>query len=218
MTIEEIQNAIYKQFVKSVVDSMKEERYGIHVSDLVYECLRRAYYGHIYKTDDSELDDKTLFTFWIGKKLHEVEVTDMHEFEVEAFGVKGRIDEVIKVGEEYVIIDKKTTRHEVEKPYQHHIKQVQYYAVLLRAMKGISAKYGSIVYINVSVPDARVYVFDIGNLDEIEAELKKKASTLQKALEEGEPPEANPYWLCKYCAYRDVCSREGGLVLDDSGR
>jgi CRISPR/Cas system-associated exonuclease Cas4 (RecB family) len=51
---------------------------------------------------------------------------------------------------------------------------------------------------------------------QIEAVFNERRDALQKALESGEPPEAEPSWLCAYCRVIDRCSK-GEIYLNGYG-
>lgn len=210
--LKRIEKIVRNTFFKQVLQELDEEkRSGVHVTGLVYDCLRRCYYElSIESREITGLDESTTLTFWIGKKLHEIELTDMHEFEVEWNGVKGRIDEVFVIGNEYVIVDKKTARSLPNQVYDNHKKQIEYYSALLWKAKGINARYGAVLYIDVNSKKTKVFVFELPtHKDKILEEMIAKKDKVMKAIEEKKAPSQVLTWLCDYCGWWERCVRDG---------
>jgi len=211
---DKIGTEIIKRFYRAVLTELEEDRSNeVHVTDLVYECLRRAYYEKKYSAMPS--DESGALVLWIGKKLHETPVCSGHEVELSAdidgVPVRGSIDELCTVGDKIVIVDKKSTRGAPSKPYEHHVKQVLFYAAILAKTKGIVADYGAVLYIDVANLYSKVFVFPITVMD-IEsawAELSSKARKLWDAMVNDRVPPAEPGWLCKYCPYWRRCIGDG---------
>lgn len=205
-------------FLKKVAEDLKSERTGIHVSDLVYDCLRRAYYGKKYGEVLEDLgmegvkglDEATMLTFWIGHKLHEIKLSDMHEYTMEVEGIVGTADEILKIGDEYIILDKKTTRRLPNSPYEHHVKQVEYYSAMFYKVHGINVRLGAILYIDVSNKKSKVFVFKLReNKDSVLKEMIQRKEEIEKALKSDEVPSAKVSWLCDYCSFFEKCVMDG---------
>lgn len=202
-------------FLKRVLEDMEEDRGDdIHVSDLVYDCLRRPYYARKEKEFVEDiiadgLDEHTLLTFWIGKKVHEMSMSDEHEVPVMFGGVVGRIDEIVKIGNKEYIVDKKTVRREVKNAYSHHIKQIEYYSALLFAQTGREINDGMIIYIDVNNCSVNPIVVKLEkDKAKLLLEIENKYKTLKNALEKDILPKACPSWLCNYCRYFSKCIRD----------
>lgn len=209
-----IEEYVKYNFLRSIVREVEEEnRKGIHVTDVCYDCLRRAYYQVKIRNEggDSSLGyhENDFANMWIGKKLHETDVSDLHELDLEWNGIIGRIDEVFLLDGDVVIVDKKTTRKTPNKPYDHHVKQVAYYGVLLKNSGGVSGKnwYGCVLYIDVDSGVATPYAFEF-KPEDYEAELMMKVSILKDALEKGKPPKPKCSWICNYCSFVGRCVKE----------
>ena len=245
-------------FLRRVLDDLKTERKGIHVSSLVYDCMRRAYYeyvlGEIAEAGEGEslvstLNEDNAIVFWTGKKLHELPISNVvvnipdsemmrqlfemtdeefvagkrlaHELPIGYRGggkewkVVGKLDELISTHGHIVIVDKKTTRNIPSKPYEHHMKQVRMYALMLAETYGIIASKGAILYINVGSVSSpwdqrvKVHVFDIGDLGDIRQEMELKYEVLKYALENKKVPPARPSWLCNVCPFFERCIKDG---------
>lgn len=197
---------------KSIVREIAEDRSGeIHVTDLVYSCVRRAYYEKVLKYGVVNRDSAIIL--WMGKKLHETGMIGCdHEvpIEMELGGVRvvGSIDELCDDGD--LIIDKKSAKNAPSQPYEHHVFQVLLYAVALRKMGRRVPSRGAIVYFDKTRADIRAYEFKITGklLDEVEYEATRRARELAEALEKKRPPKPRPGWLCNYCPYVSVCALE----------
>lgn len=204
-------------FLKKVLDDLSEEREkGFHISELVYDCLREMYFNivlreELYGEDEVKgLDEDGIMTLWIGKKLHELKMSEFHEKQYRLGDVVGRIDELIQFGNNYVIVDKKTTRQLPNKPYEHHIKQVEYYSALIWSIDKIDVKYGCVLYIDVNNKKTKAYVFEIKkDKAEILKEIMEKVSKLKEYMMKQQVPEPNPTWKCQFCKWFERCIRMG---------
>jgi CRISPR/Cas system-associated exonuclease Cas4 (RecB family) len=221
--LERIASFVKRRFLSAVVRDMEkdaEQLKGIQVTDICYDCLRRAYYQILSRERGGEQEYKGMresdwLRVWIGKKLHETDFSELHELNVNALGVHGRIDEILVTDKEVVIVDKKSTRKIPNRPYEHHLKQVQYYATLLRytelwpMLKG-KTFYGAVLYIDVNEGLCEVHVFPLSPEDRlIEREITEKVAVLKRAFSEGKPPEPSAGFLCDYCDFLYHCVREG---------
>ena len=120
-----------------------EPHEGIHVSSLCYDCLRRAYFTQLH--GDGFFDMKTLVTFWIGRQIHETPILKEHEVPLEWNGIIGTCDDY----EDGVLLEKKTCRAIPKQVYSHHIKQAEFYSLMLEKA-GKPVKEAHIVYIDVA--------------------------------------------------------------------
>lgn len=201
------------RMLSSIIKDIDEDRSReIHVTDLVYECVRRAYYEKTEGYGVTGFD--TAMVLWTGKKLHETGLEGCeHEVPVEmelgGVTVVGRIDELCDGGD--LIVDKKTTRHVPSSPYDHHVFQVLLYALALKKMGRRVPSRGAVIYIDVSGLNIRAYTFQItaSLLDKVEREATARAVELAAALKLRRPPRPRPGWLCQYCSYVRRCSLDG---------
>lgn len=209
-----MESEIITRFWTSLVKDVAEDRSNeIHVSDLLYECVRRAWYSK--KVGEVVADPHGLIAVWVGKKLHEMPICDEHEVEVkyttqDGVEVVGRIDELCRSGDEYVIIDKKTTRQIPSKPYDHHIKQTLYYAYMLQKQRGVRVGKVAILYIDVSNLEIKPYVIPVNQIaiEQAGREMEERARILKQSLEADKPPERQIGWWCSYCSMFRRCFTE----------
>jgi len=187
---------IQEKIFEAIVDGPRRE--GIHVTELVYDCLRKGYYAHHY--GEGFFDIKTLTTFWIGKALHKTKILKHNEMTLKWNGIVGTVDDY----EKGVLIDKKTTTFTPKDPWKHHIKQLEYYALLL-TKNNIPFKEAHIVYINITDKKFTIFPVKIRDFETIEKEIIRKKEIFEKALKDSKSPTRKVGWLCSYCSYASVC-------------
>lgn len=204
-------------FLKKVLDDLSEERVkGFHVSELVYDCLREMFFNivlreELYGEDEVRgLDEESILTLWIGKKLHELSISENHEKSIRVGDVVGKMDEMIEIGNNKIIIDKKTTKQLPNKPFEHHIKQVEYYSALLWSSEGVDVRYGCVLYIDVNNKKVKAYVFEIKR-DKmlILKEIMDKVSKLKEYMNKRKIPPPDVSWKCNFCRWFERCVRAG---------
>lgn len=192
---------IKEELFKAIVREQEKMPEGIHVTSLVYDCLRRGYYEN--KFEEGFFDIKTLITFWIGRAVHKTPIFSNHEMTLRWEGIVGTLDEY----QDGIVIDKKTTTYLPKQANAHHIKQVEYYAWLLWK-NGYPFKEGYLVYIDINEKDIVVFPVFIKDLITIENEILKKKKVLDEAMKNNIPPQRNIGWLCKYCNFASICFKE----------
>jgi CRISPR/Cas system-associated exonuclease Cas4 (RecB family) len=216
---------VKRRFLSSIISDTEESRREIkgeeiQITDICYDCMRRAYYQVISRANE---DNKGVrlsdwLVIWTGVRLHQTDFSEVHELDVYGMGVHGRIDELMINEDKAIIVDKKTTRKIPSKPYDHHVKQVQYYAVLLKSsevweMLKDKKMYGCVLYIDVNLGAIEAFPFVVNPNDAaIEREMREKITILQKALNERKPPEPKMSWLCQYCDFLFYCVRDEDVV------
>jgi CRISPR/Cas system-associated exonuclease Cas4 (RecB family) len=221
-----IEMDISNRFWRAVIKKVEEEsgdRSGIHVTDLVYDCLRRAYYDK--KLGDlisAVSDSEGLMVVWIGQMLHEMPIDPVNcehekEIEIEFDGVKveGRVDELCRLGDSYIVIDKKSTRSIPSNPLDHHIKQVLFYSAILTRKCGYRVSHVGVMYLDVANLKTKLFIIPI-NTQIVEValrEMERKAKLLSQALQTNNPPAPDPGWLCSYCPYFKKCVMDGWGVV-----
>jgi CRISPR/Cas system-associated exonuclease Cas4 (RecB family) len=214
---------VSNRFWKAVIKKLEEEsgdRSGIHVTDLVYDCLRRAYYDKKFgEFVGAVSDSEGLMVLWIGQMLHEMPLGEGCEHEkpieitfTEGAKVEGRVDELCQLGNgTYIVIDKKTTRNIPNAPYDHHVKQVLFYSAILSKVYGYKVSSAGIFYLDVANLKTKLFVIPVTQImmEAALKEMERKAVLLHQALETGIPPTPEPGWLCSYCPYFKKCVMDG---------
>jgi len=204
----ELSASVLESFYSSVVRRLDEDRppeEKIPVTSIIYSCYRRMYYTYLLG-DRMELD--SILRVWVGKSCHETPVLREHEVELELGDIVGKVDGY----EVAVILEEKTTRKKIPAvPYDHHVRQVEYYRVLLER-HGKPVGIGAVLYVDVNKARARAFpVFFDRSLEEVEKEMLEKAEKLKGYLQRKElPPRdmVSEIWLCNYCRYSMECFRD----------
>lgn len=204
---------IMSLFYKATLKDMEEDRgNSIHVTDLVYYCLRHAYYAK--QQPQYSLSREGILAVWIGKRLHETPLCERHEvelsYEADGVDIEGRIDELCNINGEWVIVDKKTTRNTPSTPHEHYVKQLTYYAWLAKQALGIEVKRVALLYINVAANEVKVITIPLTPLavEQAGRELLEKAKILHQSLTNNTLPPRKFGWLCNYCQYFKRCVTE----------
>ena len=201
MNSEEVKELVIKKFLEK---EKKEPELGkVWVTELVYDCIRKAYYERKYGRDLRPLNENMYLAF--GDLIHSVSILEKNEMEVEWSNIKGKIDDYDPENE--VLIEKKTCRRTPEEPLPHHVKQVEYYMVLLEK-NGFPVRQAFLVYINVTNGDVRVFEIWERPYEKIETEMITKKLDLLTALDKNIPPKRKISWLCNYCPFAKICFSE----------
>jgi len=172
----------------------KKRKAGLHVSDLFRDCLRCSYYE---KKLGRFLTPNTILNFWRGQRLHETPCLKHHELELEWSGIHGTIDEY----EDGTLLDKKTVWEIPKEPSPQHIRQLEYYSVLLRRNR-YPVTQVQILYI--ALKDNKIQLFTIK--PRTQKEIEREILTRKTVLLHDTLPQRNlndPY--CGYCAYGLHC-------------
>ena len=211
-----------------------------HVSDFISPCLKKVWYQ---KNNPKKMEEKTKNVLYHGLIVHEhSQLSHFHEVtmcydiekdigytpqEVEAMDVAdtkqiitGTLDDLLKVGDQYVIADKKTFSghgyYKKTEPDASYAQQLAIYRVLLEKSYGIDAKWGCLLYLDKGADlEETSMAFELPPLEETKKFLKETMSTLR-----GVVPKPTINWLCNgenkkkkiFCPYLDQCNREGRLA------
>jgi len=181
----------------------------VSVTSLCFPCLRRAVIELL--TKERPIDPEGLIRTWVGTACHKTSILNKeNEVEVEWEGIFGRVDEYDP--DNFVIIEKKTTRVPSSKPREHHVTQVEYYKVLLEH-NGKPVKEGFLVYIDVNSAYVRVFPVEFRPTEDVEQEmLERKKKVLDCVRMNILPPREVGFWeeggrrtFCSYCSYFALC-------------
>ena len=208
-----------------------------HVSDFVSPCLRKIWYQ---KHHPQPMEQKTKSILYHGLVIHEhTQLSHFHEVtfcydiekdigytpqQVEAMDkedtkmiITGTLDDLLKVGENYVIADKKTWNgkgYKKTEPDDSYVRQLSIYRVLLYKAYGIDAKYGCLLYLDKANDlEELPMAFELHHQEVTKEFLKETLHELRHH------PDPTPCWLCNgknkakkvFCPFLDQCNREGRL-------
>lgn len=198
---------ILERFYKAIAKEQTHHK-GIHVSSLSYDCIRRAYYSQIY--GEGLFSSKTLLTFWIGRELHKTQLLEHHELSVDWDGIIGTCDDY----ENGLLLDKKTCTMIPTFISTHHIKQVEYYALML-SKQGKHVSQAHILYIDIANKKVKHFRVKMRPMNMIEEELVRKRDTLKTCLKSQVPPPRRIEWLCEHCVFASKCFGTEDIDEDD---
>ena len=128
----------------------------------------------------------------------------------------GSIDDLVKIGENYMICDKKTTASidwfskATSKPSEYHVDQINHYRVLLKKCMDIDATYGCVIYIS-SVKTLKndrpvPLAFPLAEVDETLEKIKSNGAKIKDMMLNGEQPERTRCYMCDgICDYAQIC-------------
>jgi|TARA_R110002020_G_scaffold233_5_gene1238 hypothetical protein len=243
LKLEDINNKIYFEFRRAQMEAMKTERLGnIHVSDVIKPCMRNVIYGKVLpKTGMNTEDTKSLYFGQVVHSNSEIAKGDNHEkflaydyvrdealTREEALEIPdedprqldiiyGSIDDLLKVGEKWVICDKKTTgsidyfSRATSKVSDSHRDQINRYRVLLKKCYNIDAEFGSVVYISNRIEKDKkdkpiVISFKLRPIEETLTDMITKAKIIKTSMTEEILPERTKCFLCDgMCPYASLC-------------
>ena len=190
-------------------------------------CIRDRYFGTIVH-EHSKLSgfNEITMCYDLGKDRAYTpqEVGQMDE-EQKSDIITGTLDDLIKVGDTYCIVDKKTYNggygFKKTTPDASYKLQLEIYRVLLHHSYGIDAPFGCLLYLDKSKDlNETPIVFE---LEPIET-TKKKMIDIMNKLQAEDVPQGTVCWLCNganragkvYCQYEDECKREGNRIIEKS--
>jgi|TARA_R110002020_G_scaffold333304_1_gene548649 hypothetical protein len=240
--LSDIQDEIYFGFRRSQMEALKTERLGvIHVSDVIKPCMRNVVYNKITPHTMSTEDMKSLY---FGQVVHSNSMIaePQHHEKFLAYNyvkdepltreealqippedpehldiIYGSIDDLVKVGDKWVICDKKTTgsidyfSRATSKASESHVAQINRYRVLLKKCYDIDAEFGCVVYISNRIEkDSRdkpsVISFKLKPIEETLADMVNKARILKDSMVECNLPERTKCFLCDgMCPFASTC-------------
>ena len=244
LKIEDVNNKVYFEFRRSQLEAMKTERLGqIHVSDIIKPCMRNVIYKKVLPEQRASTED--MKSLYFGQIVHSNSqiATDEHHEKFLAYDyvrdepltyeeskaipeddprqldiIYGSIDDLIKVGEKWVICDKKTTgsidyfSRATSKVSASHRDQIN--RVLLKKCYDIDAEFGSVVYISNRIEkDKRdkpvVISFKLRPIEETLMDMIEKANIIKKSMTEEYLPERTKCFLCDgMCPYASLCFQD----------
>jgi len=198
----------------------REYRHGhLSVTSLTVPCQRMPVLSLRVPPEEQSISFEGLIRTWEGIMLHKTKfLNGESELELEWEGIHGRVDEYSRAEAE--VLEKKTTRSiPRENPRENHVRQVEYYSVLLERNQR-PVKKASIVYIDPDSCRVVHYPVELRAFDEIEAEMLEKKKRVLECAETGILPPRNVVpWeeggkkiVCQYCRYFARCFREGAII------
>lgn len=244
LKLKDVEDQIYFEFRRSQQEAIRTERLGqIHVSDIIKPCMRNVIYKKVLPESGATTEDvKSLYfgqcmhsnsqiakeekyhemflaydyvrdealTYEEAKKIPE---DDPRQLDI----IYGSIDDLVKVGGEWVITDKKTTgsidyfQKERVSANDSHKDQINRYRVLLKKCYDIDASFGCVIYYSNRIEkDKReipaIKSFKLKPIEETLLDMIDKSNIIKTSLSEEYLPERTKCFLCDgMCPYATKC-------------
>ena len=211
-----------------------------HVSDFVSPCLRKTHYSKIPELK-KDMTDEMAGILYQGVIVHDNavlgsinELTMCYDIvkreNIDPSTVKamekedprkkdiltGTLDDLLRIGNEFVIADKKTWNargYKKKEASPEHILQVNIYKLMLKYAYGIEANYGCNLYLDKGNGYAETpLVYETAPIDETQAFLDKTLNKLKNGV-----PDPTITFLCNgenkdkkiYCNFLEQCKKDG---------
>lgn len=175
----------------------------ISVTELVSECPRAVFFSRVFGNYFVRM--RNIIALLLGKKLHEVSILGKEmEMKLEWEGIVGVIDEYDP--DTGLVLEKKFVSRTPKEPYEHHVKQLTYYKLLL-AKNNLPYSFFVLWYFafdNFEDP-VKIFVIPTPPVDSIEREAVLKKEALTFALRSGKIPTRKMSWYCRYCPFAKLC-------------
>lgn len=123
---------------------------------------------------------------------------------IESSLIVGTCDEY----EDGVLLEKKTCTKIPMNPNQHHVKQTEYYALMLNESKRPVTQ-AFVAYIDLANREIQPFEVRLRDMEEIRVEMIRKKEQIDFAMRNKVLPERNIGWLCSYCVFANICFGNG---------
>jgi len=202
------ENLIYEAFRKFLTKSLRPlDEETVHVGEVV-QCLRKSFYTRRFGSKELTHLEKTKFIILgLGLSTHLVLEEVLKELgcatEFTQIGTIVTKDYQIRIAgtpdafNDKFVIEIKTVNKIPEKPYKHHLMQLNAYLWLTHR------RIGYIVYIEKKT--GRVKVFEHTFNDELHDEFIRRAIKYYEAIKYNITPEREESFLCNYCEWKFMC-------------
>ena len=237
--LEDVQNKAYFAMRKAQVEAMQTERLGqIHVSDIIKPCMRYVIYNKTMPQNGMSTEDmKSLFfgqlvhsKTVLGKKdqnemflgynwvrdepvtleeAKKIPVDDPRHLDI----IYGSIDDILQVGDKWVICDKKTTgsidyfKRARSSASETHVDQINAYRVLLKKCYNIDAEFGCVIYMSNQVEKEQrdkviPLAFKLKPVEDTLTKMIEKSKIIKDSLKNQLLPQRTKNFLCDgMCPY-----------------
>jgi len=203
---------------KHLIREHKPKQIGRYYPSEIGSCMKKVWFS--YKKP-REIKAELLRIFEAGNMLHEfisevikseknpeVELVKQEmpiKVEEKDFTISGRIDNLVlvKIDNEEVLVEVKSTKFIKEKPSEENVMQLQFY------MHATGIHNGILLY--VQKDNLQTRSFEIPYDKKQAEEVLGRFRLLDKCLKMDEMPPAearynpNISWMCNYCDYKDEC-------------
>jgi len=228
----DIEENAYFAFRKTQSEVLNTPRLDcIHVSDLIKVCQRMPYLNKVKPLIGMSMNNAK--NLYIGQLVHaQSDMSNIGKHEVLLHynwvtdiarpvkkdnrwdWIAGAIDDVVKIDDEYIICDKKTTSKMANKikygPSDENKLQINMYRVLLFKQFGIDAKWGCNIFIDIDINSEYDKVHPVAyKLRPIEETLDfmvQQAENMRASLLDLKMPERTRNFMCDgICPHATFC-------------
>lgn len=189
---------------------------GVYYPSLLPSCLLRQYliYSEGYTVGLEKSGVFKIGELFHGFLMNALKSSDAH-VEVEKnvvlavkrgdhwIKISGRVDAVLSIGDERLVLEIKSIASLPENPLEHHVVQIQPYLLALNASKGL------IVYLEKKKLSWRI--FETPFESKLFDRLVERAGILHEHLMLKRPPKPERSWECRYCEFEEKCRSVRGL-------
>ena len=183
--------------VNSVAFSVTDTRLALSLEAIAIVWLMGASY-FLYRTlKSTTIVDLLRKEFRVEGKIEYIDMESSKAFKSDKYGISGRPDYIIKLGEKLIPVEEKTGRTP-RGPLYSHIIQVTAYCLLLEDAHGTAPPYGIVKY-----PE---HEFEIEYNEDQKKLLLSKVAEMRRAAQAGDVHRNHDRpGKCKFCSRREVC-------------
>jgi len=181
----------------SVAFSIADARLALTFEAVAILWLIGASFFLLRTLKSTTIVDSLRKEFRVVGKIEYIDMDSAKAFKSDKYGLSGRPDYIIKLGEKLIPVEEKTGRTP-KGPLYSHIIQVTAYCVLIEDAYGIPPPYGIVKY-----PE---HEFEIEYNEDQKKLLLSKLAEMRKATQAGEAHRNHDRpGKCKFCSRREVC-------------
>lgn len=203
---------IIDDYLSSENEPRKREKGVYWISEVVFPCVRSTY---LKIRENIKSPPEVLRLYWLGNALHSLleDAFKKSSFKVfneekiivkfPEFSIHGRYDLKVQLNDEEYIVEVKSCSELPEKPFEHHVEQLNFY------LNCENLRYGYLLYVEKKKLECKAFRIHV-SIVLFEKTLNRIAE-LHKALTDGKIPSKNSFeWngrICEYCTAREVCEK-----------
>ncbi len=192
-----------EKLLESIIQNQEPRSPGVHVSTIVFPCLRKGWFERRLGQFGNAKDTITL---WIGRGMHGIPMLSQSEVQLSWNGIDGSIDDYDKASN--TIIDKKSIKkiYKSYLPKPEHIYQLECYNVLLVKNGFKPVEEAHIVYIEKDPEKHEVVDCNVSKkIRKVEDVAPQMQQAKEQILSESPPPRVVNDWACDYCSFVNQC-------------
>jgi CRISPR-associated exonuclease Cas4 len=183
--------------VNAVAFSITDVRLAVSLETTALVWLIGASYFLHRSLKSSEIADSLRKEFRVQGRIEYIDIDDSKAFKSDAYGLSGRPDYIIKVGDKLIPVEEKTGRTP-KGPLFSHIIQIAAYCLLMEETSGKAPPYGLLKY-----PE---HEHEIEYNEDLKKLLLEKLAEMRTIVKtEVAHRNHNRPGKCKNCSRRDIC-------------